>query len=191
MSGSTGTVNSEPETSSIRRDGETQHRTTVNPGIVAEYSDLMRAGVVFPPVQVWWDGSEFWLSDGFQRIQAAELASFREITANVLHGTLSDARWDSYAANATHGVRRTAEETKRVVRLAIEHPMAANLSNVELARHLKIPETTLRRWRHKLSSSVGEDTVRIVNRGNSAYRLAISKIGKIGPDRRVRVFGPT
>jgi hypothetical protein len=70
MSPQTSTVHSEPETqliliSSIRRDGETQHRTAANPGVVVEYSELMRAGVVFPPIRVWWDGSEFWLSDGF------------------------------------------------------------------------------------------------------------------------------
>src|ERR1035437_3553287 len=82
----------------IRRDGHTQHRVAVDPSIIAEYASLMREGVAFPPVRVWWDGSDYWLSDGFQRVSAAEIAGCTQIAAKVLHGTLSDAQWDSYAA---------------------------------------------------------------------------------------------
>ena len=60
---------------SIRTNGDTQHRNAPNPNIVREYAELMRAGVVFPPVAVFWDGKDHWLSDGFQRIDAAKLAS--------------------------------------------------------------------------------------------------------------------
>jgi transposase-like protein len=174
---------SEPETSmvpisSIRQDGQTQHRILIDPAIVSEYADLMRAGVVFPPIRVWGDGNHLWLSDGFQRIAAGKEAGFTEIPAQVFHGTLNDARWDSYAVNATHGMRRTPEETKRTVRLAIEHPNASHLSNVELAKHLHLPEATLRRWRKKLSSSTAEDAVRTVTRGKVTYQLKTSDIGK-------------
>jgi hypothetical protein len=173
----------EPETSmvsisSIRQDGQTQHRILIDPAIVSEYADLMRAGVVFPPVRVWGDGNHLWLSDGFQRIVAGKEAGFTEILAQVFHGNLDDARWDSYAVNATHGMRRTPEETKRIVRLAIEHPNASHLSNVELAKHLHLPEATLRRWRKKLSSSPAEDAVRTVKRGEVTYKLKTREIGK-------------
>jgi hypothetical protein len=120
----------EPESSmvliaSVRQDGQTQLRILIDPAIVSEYADLMRAGVVFPPIRVWGDGNHLWLSDGFQRIAAGKEAGFTEISAQVFHGNLDDAKWDSYAVNATHGIRRTPEETKRIVRLAIEHPNAS------------------------------------------------------------------
>ena len=165
----------------IRRDGQTQHRVTFDQAVVAEYADSMRHGVTFPPIAVRWDGKAFWLSDGFQRVAAAERASLTEILAQVRSGSLDDAKWDSYAANATHGVRRTVEETELVVRRALQHPNAALFSNVELAKHLHLSEPTLRRWRKKLSSSRDEDVVRLVKRGSSTYQIEVRNIGKTVP----------
>jgi hypothetical protein len=85
-----------------------QGRAGSNGSIIAEYAKLMRMGVVFPPVRTWFDGDSYWLSDGFQRIAATELVGFREVAAEVFLGTVEDARWDSYAANSVHGLRRTA-----------------------------------------------------------------------------------
>jgi len=149
----------------------------------------MQDGIVFPPVRVWWDGDAYWLSDGFHRIAAAERAGFAEIRAEVHHGCLSDAQWDSYSVNTSHGLRRTATEAQRVIHLALQHPRAGDLSNLELARHLHIPETTLRRWRKRLSSPRGEDKVRIVTRGKATYPIATARIGANTRPRRTKSFG--
>lgn len=50
--------------SSLRRDGETQHRAALDVEIIEEYAALMAEGVAFPPLRVWFDGEEYWLSDG-------------------------------------------------------------------------------------------------------------------------------
>jgi hypothetical protein len=170
--------------SAIREDGQTQHRVALDPSIIAEYASLMREGVTFPPVRVWWDGGYYWLSDGFQRVAAAESADHTQIAAEVLQGTLSDAQWDSYAANAAHGLRRTMAETQAVIERALGHPTAAHLSNVQIAKHLHLPESTVRRWRTVLSSPRGEDGVRIVTRGEITYALNTRNLGKKGGERR-------
>ncbi len=172
--------------SSIRRDGQTQHRIEIDAAVVDEYATLMKDGVVFPPIRVWWDGRHYWLTDGFQRIAAAECAGLDELPAEVRNGSLSDAQWDSYAANSAHGVRRTAVERQRVIQLALRHSNAAQLSNMEVARHLAIPEATVRRWRKRLSSSGDEDDVRIVTRGQTTYRLTTTKIGKSSNGRKAK-----
>ncbi len=173
----------------IRRDGHTQHRLATHERLIKEFSALMLAGVLFPPVRVWWDGDAYWLSDGFRRVAAAERAGLQDILAEIRPGSLDDARWDSYAANATHGVRRTTCETRTVIRLALQHPNASRLSTVELARHLHLPEATVRRWRKKLSSSPDEDTVRVVRRGQTVYELTTRHIGKSAkkPGQKSRV----
>jgi len=168
----------------IRRDGRTQHRVAVDPTIIAEYASLMREGVAFPPVRVWWDGSDYWLSDGFQRVSAAESAGLTQIAAEVLHGILSDAQWDSYAANASHGSRHSWAETEIVIRLALEHSNSATMSNVQIAKHLHLSEATVRRGRQKLSSSPDEDSGRIVTRGKATYLLRTTNIGKASGERR-------
>jgi hypothetical protein len=169
---------------SIRTDGDTQHRIAPNPNIVREYAELMRAGVAFPPVAVFWDGTDHWISDGFQRVAAAKLADLSEIRAEIRFGTRSDAQWNSFAANATHGLRRSSAETEKVIQLALQHPKAAKLSNVQIAKHLQVSEPTVRRWREKISSSRDEDSIRIVTRGETTYELNARNIGKNGGSRR-------
>lgn len=172
------------EIRSIRLDGQTQHRLALDKTVVRQYSLLMEEGVALPPVTVWYDGDNYWLTDGFHRIAAAEQVGSPYVRAQVRLGSLSDARWDSYAANSDHGLRRKPVEIRAVVRLALQHPRAATLSNVELARHVNLPEATLRRWRKQLSSSPDEDKVRMVSRGGSTYALRTANIGKTRPQRR-------
>jgi len=164
--------------SKIRRDGETQSRVRLSESVVNEYADLMRVGVKFPPVRIWFDGTDYWLSDGFQRVAAAELIGYAQIGAEIMSGTVSDARWDSYSANSKHGVRRSADDIRAVVARVFQHTNAARLSNNQIARHLGIPEATLRRWRKHVSSSTDEDTVRVAVRRGKTYPIETARIGR-------------
>jgi len=163
--------------SSIRRDGNTQHRTELNLAVVEEYSALMQEGVVFPPTIVWWDSRNYWLTDGFHRLAAAERLGLTSILAEIRNGALEDAQWHSYSVNTTHGLRRTSNEAQRVIGLALEHPNSSSLSNVELGRHLHLPESTIRRWRVKIVPSESNG-VRLVTRGGKKYCLATDNIGR-------------
>lgn len=165
--------------SKIRRDGGTQGRCEIDGDVVRDYADLMAGGTEFPPVRIWFDGETNWLSDGFQRVAAAERIGLTEINAEIREGTLGDAQWDSYGANSFHGLRRSKTEVARAVQRALQHPVAAKLSNLQIAKHLGIPETTLRRMRHFASSPNGGDAVRIAVRAGKAYTINTSAIGKI------------
>jgi len=162
--------------SCVRRDGGTQPRVAISARIGAECAVLMRQRVAFPPIRVWWDGNDYWLSDGFHRVAAAEKAGIAEIAAEVHLGTLNDARWDSYAANTAAGLRRAAADVRLILQRALTHPNAAVLSTVQIAQHLRVPETTVRRWR-RLSSPRGEDSIRVVTRGGTSYVLRVANIG--------------
>lgn len=167
------------EISKIRTDAGTQHRSGINASIVAEYAQLMEQAIAFPPVRVWSDGSEYWLTDGFHRVAAAERLRRTTITAEIRHGTLTDAIWDSYAANREHGLRRRPQDLFNIIRRALSHPNARYTSNTELARHIGVSEPTLRRWRKRLlSPSSDDDGIRFVTRGASTYALHTQDIGK-------------
>jgi len=152
------------EIEAIRTDGVTQCPAVVAQQLIDEYAALMIAGTVFPPVRVSFDGEQYWLTDGFQRIAAAKTAGQTRISVAIRTGSLTEARWDSYSSNADYGLRRTSADIEIAVKRALVHPNAATLSNVQLAKHLNVPETTLRRWRKCVSSPVDEDTVRVVER---------------------------
>jgi hypothetical protein len=166
------------EIEQIRTDGNTQHRCVIDGSLVRQYAELLARGTQLPPVSVWYDGADYWLSDGFHRLAAAQQLNWRTIGASIRNGSLNDAQWDSYRANSDHGLRRTRRELEAVVMRAIKHPRAAQLSNVEIAKHLNMPEATLRRWRKRLSSSSDEDSTRVVRRGTSTYAIDTARIGR-------------
>ena len=97
--------------------------------VIDEYGERMKAGEEFPPVDRLLRRQDYWLADGFHRIQALCHAPFpaEPIECNVQQGTLADAQWYSYSVNKTHGLRRTNEDKERVVKAALAHPHARRI----------------------------------------------------------------
>jgi len=141
--------------SKIRTDGGTQPRSALDMTIVEDYSEAMAAGAKFPPVDVFYDGADYWLADGFHRCRAAYIADFEEIAASVHQGTLQDAQWFSYAANKTNGIYRSSEDKQRAVQAALKHPKSARMSDRALAKHLGVDHTTVGLWRNKVCPTGG------------------------------------
>jgi hypothetical protein len=107
------------EFAKIRLDGGTQPRAALNREVIADYCERMQEGIAFRPVIVFFDGENYWLADGFHRIDAAKQAQLTEIEADVVQGTQSDAQWYSYSVNKEHGLRRTNEDKERSVKAAL------------------------------------------------------------------------
>lgn len=110
----------------IRLDGGTQPRASINADVVTDYRERMEAGDAFPPVDVFYDGSNYWLADGFHRVNASIAADFKTIEATIHQGSQADAQWYSYKANREHdkaGLKRTNEDKRRAVEAALRtHP---------------------------------------------------------------------
>lgn len=177
----------------LRKDGGTQCRASLDESLIDEFVGLMNEGVDFPPGRAWFDGDDYWLSDGFHRLSAAERVGADVFPVIVMNGTLADARWDACGANTTHGLRRTQEDVAVAVRRALEHPNSRTLSNVAIAKHLGLPEATFRRWRRRLSSPDGEVSVRVVERKGRTFEMDVSAIGKAverGGETRVQKRNP-
>lgn len=103
----------------IRTDGGTQPRAALSPEVIGEYAEALEAGALFPPVVVFYDGSEYWLADGFHRFYAHARTGRSWIEAEVRQGTLEEAQWYSFSVNQTHGLRRTNEDKRRAVEGAL------------------------------------------------------------------------
>lgn len=140
------------ELDKIRTDGGTQPRAALRIDVVEEYAELMRMGIEFPPVTVYFDGENYWLTDGFHRLKAARQARpGQPIEADVIQGSLSDAQWHSFGVNKTHGLRRSNEDKKRAVQAALNHPQAAGKSNGQIAAHCGVDEKTVRKYRNGMT----------------------------------------
>jgi hypothetical protein len=104
---------------SIRCDAGTQIRVSTSESTVLEYTERMMAGDVFPPVDVFIDGKDNYLADGFHRLLAAGRAGRTDIECNVHNGTLSDAIWFAVGANRTNGLSRTLGDKHAAISLAL------------------------------------------------------------------------
>lgn len=104
---------------SIRIDGGTQSRASLNQQTIEDYADEMLGGAEFPPIVVFFDGTNYWLADGFHRWYAARKADQQKIACEVKQGTQRDAILYSVGANSEHGQRRSNADKRRAVELLL------------------------------------------------------------------------
>lgn len=157
----------------IRLDGGTQPRVRIDPETVREYAERMKAGDHFPPVTVYFDGADHWLSDGFHRVKAAREAGLAAVQANVWEGTRDDSFWMSLAANKDHGLRRTNEDKARAVKAALA--ARPRLSDRAIAEHVGVTHPFVAKRRAEMTGNGYQSTVRT---GRDGRKTNVSNIGK-------------
>jgi hypothetical protein len=102
--------------------------------VVADYCEAMMAGAKFPALAVFHDGENYWLADGFHRIEACKRAGFGKVKAEVYQGQRIDALKHAFGANQTHGMRMSNEDKRQAVLVAYENRIALGLGEVPSAR---------------------------------------------------------
>jgi len=107
-------MTTELQLNQINISGDTQQRD-INDDTVEEYMDLMRDRCEFPPVQIIFDGKDYWLWDGFHRYHAAKKLKRKTIKADVVEGTKRDAVLASFSANRDHGFQRQKGDTRKII----------------------------------------------------------------------------
>jgi len=165
----------------LRLDGGTQSRALINPDVAGDYADAISAGAVFPPIDVFYDGSNYWVGGGFHRVLAHQQIKLTEIRANVHQGTQQDAQWFSFSENRTHGLRRTNEDKQRAVKAALMHPLGAGKSNRRIAEHVGVDEGSVRAWREKLEATA-EIPQSSKRTGSDGRTTNTANIGKRKPE---------
>jgi uncharacterized ParB-like nuclease family protein len=118
----------------ITVDHDLQSRVETIMEVVKEYADAIIAGSIFPPVVVFFDGHDIYLADGFHRYAAHLRAGQNSIRAEVREGTRRDAALYSAGANARMGMRPTADDKRKAVRMLLADPEWFNWSDAEIGR---------------------------------------------------------
>jgi len=183
------------EISRIKTDGGTQPRVSLNQETVAEYRDAYKSGVKLPPVTLFFDGTSYWLADGFHRFWAARDAGLTEIYEDIQPGTLRDAILYSLSANAKHGLRRTNADKRKAVQTLLDDAEWSKFSDREIAKRCAVgydlvadmrkshlPETIDRRKSH-LPETIDrpQADTRTVQRNGTTYQQRTANIGKQKP----------
>ncbi|WP_375553374.1 ParB N-terminal domain-containing protein [Roseovarius mucosus] len=143
------------EIAKIRTDGGTQSRAAINLETVAEYAEAMRQPeTVFPPVILYYDGREYWLADGFHRVEAWREVGRIEVPAEIRQGDRRQAILHSCAANAAHGLRRTNADKRRAVWTLVADAEWGAWSDRQIAKQCGVSHTFVANLRREIS---GED----------------------------------
>lgn len=161
----------------LRLDGDTQPRAEIDDQLVSEFADAFKAGAKFPPIVVFFDGVDHWLADGFHRRHAARKADVARLRCEVHQGTREEARWYSYSANQTHGLRRSNEDKRRAVLLALKHPKGAELSDGQIAEHVGVHLNTVAKYRAELTAD-GTTTNCVSRTGRDGRTINTANIGR-------------
>ena len=160
----------------IRTDGGTQVRSSLIQTQVDEYASQMREGDEFPIIDVFHDGSDYWLADGFHRYFAQKANGALEVECNVHQGTVRDAIWFAIAANKNRGIDLTLQEKKANAEKLLRDEIWGKLSYSEIGKHVGLSKMTISRIARGLFGDKEQDEVKTVKRKDGTeYQLDTSK----------------
>lgn len=115
--------------------GGTQARLKTNEDAIESYAEEMQRGAVFPPISVYFDGTTYWLADGFHRFLATKRNGQPTISAEVQPGGRVEALRHALGANSLNGVYRTNGDKRNAVEVALEEwPELANSVIAEICK---------------------------------------------------------
>ena len=136
----------------IRTDGGTQVRETLDQKTVDRYAELYAAGEKLPPLDVFFDGVDYWMAEGFHRHAGLEKNEATTAEIELHEGTKEDALWFATTANLKHGLPLKASDRRRAAEVVLLHPKGQGLSNREVARRVGCSDKTVASVREKLES---------------------------------------
>ena len=162
----------------LRLDGETQARLALSQEKVQEYAALMEDGEEFRPVEAFFDGSDYWLADGFHRYFATKANKKTSIAATIHNGTLEEAQLFAFAANKGHGLHMAAADIRHCIVRMLEHPVWGGWSNAAIAKHVGTSKMTVGRVKADMSEPEESTEKKYVNKHGQEKTMQTAKIGR-------------
>lgn len=162
----------------IQLDGGTQPRSSLCIETVEEYVAALSEGSEFPAAIVYFDGTNYWLADGFHRFHAHRKLGRLEIAADVRKGSRRDAILFAAGANATHGLRRSNLDKRYAVTLLLNDAEWSQWSDRRIAEQCGVSNNFVATVRRQVSSndtSAARSTPARVGRDGKTYALASAR----------------
>jgi N6-adenosine-specific RNA methylase IME4 len=166
--------------SRVRRDGGTQPRAGLDEPTVESYAEALRDGARLPPVGLVFDGTDYWLWDGFHRAAAHERAGLSRIDADVIAGTRRDAVLLAVGANAAHGLPRTHDDKRRALLILLGDAEWSAWSDREIAARAHVSHTFVAKLRGVTGNVASERTY--ATKHGTVATMDTAAIGKRAAD---------
>lgn len=140
--------------SAIILDEEIQPRSHISEAVVTKYAEAMRRGDQFTPVIVFYNDSNYWLADGFHRVNAKGQIGECEIFAEVRSGSRRDAKLFAVEINVNNGSQRTNADKHRAVERLLRDYQWSCWSNREIAKRCGVNEKTVRNVKKQIQGDL-------------------------------------
>ncbi len=161
----------------IRCSKDIQPRAAMDANAVAEYAERIDAGDDLPKIVVYYDGTTYWLTEGFHRLAAYKKLRRKQVECIVITGSKEDAQWHALQSNKGVGVRRTNDDKVKAVQMASEHPKGRDLSSRQIADLVGVSPTMVEKYRPKdESTAIGGQSKK--RKGRDGRTTNVAKIGK-------------
>lgn len=161
----------------IRTDGGTQMRVELSQDVCLDYGQKMLTGVSFAPLDVFHDGSQYWLADGFHRYFGARDVKLEKLPCRIRNGTQRDALFFAIGANVAHGLRRTNADKRRAVEAMLNDADWVQWSDGLIADKAAVSQ--------QLVSMVREELTKLVS-SRAALAADKPRLGRDGKKRKPR-----
>ncbi|MBN1123360.1 MAG: ParB-like nuclease domain-containing protein [Sedimentisphaerales bacterium] len=159
----------------------TQFRKDGDPKVQEEYAALMQEGVVFPPIEVVFDGQHYYLWDGFTRYFAATEIGAETIACHITKGSLRDAQILACSANKTNGQPRSTQTKRHIIEFLLADEVWGKKTQDEIATHVGVTRGYVTRIagenkRHGVSDNVTSNDIGVSDSitPNSTKKSSIS-----------------
>jgi len=126
------------EIESIRIDGGTQMRERIHTDTVDDYAESYSDGANMPPLDVFFDGKEHWLGNGFHRYHAVRKIGRKEVECFIHKGTLREAILFAAGCNDTNGLRRSPADKHAAVTKLLNDPEWVKRSDIWIAETTRV-----------------------------------------------------
>jgi hypothetical protein len=166
----------------IKIDAGTQPRTAIDQPTVSEYTQVLMEGAIFPPVDVFFDGIDYYLADGYHRYFAHKQAVVPDIEVRIHNGTQREAVLFSVGANARHGLKRSHEDRRKAVLTLLTDAEWIDWSDREIARKCCVSHVTVSKIRKDMDGDVKKEKTYKTTNGNVAV-MDTTNIGKSKPKK--------
>src|SRR5215831_1533257 len=134
---------------------EIQPRFYLNNMVIDEYATLyaeVDGTEPLPPIDVFAVGKQYYVSDGFHRLEAAKAAKRTELVCRVYQGSLQAAMRHGALANLRRGMVYSQQDRQRVLERFLADPEMSQRSNRDLGQLLGLSHVTVGRARQRLTA---------------------------------------
>lgn len=165
----------------IRVDGGTQMRAAIDKDHVAELKAAWEAKADIPALVVFFDGTDYWLGDGFHRWHSAQAAKRGSVPCDIRNGTKRDAILHSCKANQGHGLKRNNADKRNSVATLLNDQEWVTWADNRIADEVGVSQPFVRDVRAQLITVISSPAAQTADQ---------PKIGKDGKARKPRKNKP-